>query len=376
MSILNSKPALRWLVPAAAAAAIIGGGAAVGTFSAAAEPSLPARSAAQLLVDLQTARLDGLSGTVVQRADLGLPALPSMGGQGSADLTALISGTHTMRVWYAGPDKARVALLGTLGESDVIRNGTDVWLWNSQQTKATHSKLPATQDRHGSLPEGLPATPQEAADQALAAIDPTTSVTVGRSAKIAGRDAYELVLSPRDKSSLVGQVRVAIDATQHVPLRFKLLAKGADQAAFEVAFTQVNFDRPDSAQFTFNPPAGTAVTEESTPPAKQQQGAEQRAKGWQTVGKGWTTVLVARTPDGAASQDGKAGPAGKQAAPGGKEADQLRGLTDQLPKVSGDWGSGRLVKGKLFSVLLADDGRILAGAVSPERLYEAARNGK
>ncbi|MDT5025912.1 MAG: hypothetical protein QOE61_2338, partial [Micromonosporaceae bacterium] len=98
MSVLNSRPALRWLVPAAAAVAVIGGGLGVGAIAAAADPSLPQRSAAELLVDLQTARLDGLSGTVVQRADLGLPALPSVGGQGSADLTSLIAGTHTLRV--------------------------------------------------------------------------------------------------------------------------------------------------------------------------------------------------------------------------------------------------------------------------------------
>ncbi|MBM0236720.1 hypothetical protein JNW88_05375 [Micromonospora sp. ATA32] len=44
-----------------------------------------------------------------------------------------------------------------------------------------------------------------------------------------------------------------------------------------------------------------------------------------------------------------------------------------MAKVSGDWGSGRLLTGKLFSVLLTDDGRLLAGAVTPERLYQAAR---
>src|ERR1700730_1142010 len=128
MSVLDSRPGRAWLVPAAAAVAVIGGGVAVGALAAAADPSLPPRSAAELLVDLQTARLDGLSGTVVQRAARGLPALPSLGGgQGSSDLTSLVAGTHTLRVWYSGPSKARVALLGTLGESDVITNGTDLW---------------------------------------------------------------------------------------------------------------------------------------------------------------------------------------------------------------------------------------------------------
>jgi outer membrane lipoprotein-sorting protein len=363
MSVLNSRPALRWLVPTTAAVAVIGGGAAIGTFSAAAEPSLPARSAAQLLVDVQTARLDGLSGTVVQRADLGLPNLSGLGGQGSADLTSLVSGTHTLRVWYAGPDQARVALLGTLGESDLIRNGTDLWQWNSQANEATHRTLPAKDGKPEALPKGVPSTPQEAADQALAAINPSTQVTVGRSATIAGRDAYELVLGPRDTTSLVGQVRIAIDAKEHVPLRFEVFAKGTDRAAFEVAFTQVNFDRPDPAQFTFNPPPGAKVTTENDKPAQPPNGTEATGNQPKTVGTGWTTVVVASAPQ--ATGQGKSG-----AQP--NASDQVSGLLNGLPKVSGAWGSGRLLTGKLFTVLLTDDGRLLAGAVSPDRLYEVA----
>lgn len=366
MSVLNTRPALRWLIPTAAAAAVIGGGAAIGTLSAAAEPSLPPRSAAQLLVDLQTARLDGLSGTVMQRADLGLPSLPGVGGQGSSDLTSLVSGRHTLRVWYAGPDQARAAVLGTLGETDVIRNGTDVWVWSSQKNEAAHRTLPATDDKAAPLPGGLPSTPQEAADQALAAIDPSTEVTVGRSARIAGRDAYELILAPRDKASLIGQVRFAIDAEEHVPLRFEIFAKGADQAAFEVAFTQVDFARPDPAQFAFNPPKGAKVTEEPASPGDERPSGRERhgdAAKPTTVGTGWTTVLVARLPQGAARPD---------AADRGR-GDQASALLDGLPKVSGAWGSGRLLSGKLFNALLTDDGRLLVGAVAPERLYEAAR---
>src|SRR4051812_37995427 len=130
VNVFRSRPALRWLVPTAAAVVVIGGGAAAGTIVASADPALPDRSAAQLLVDLQTARPAGLSGTVVETADLGLPALPGMsGGQGGADLTKLITGSNTARVWYAGEDKVRLALLGTLGETDVIRSGSDVWIW-------------------------------------------------------------------------------------------------------------------------------------------------------------------------------------------------------------------------------------------------------
>jgi outer membrane lipoprotein-sorting protein len=368
MPTFTSRPALRWLVPVAAAAAVIGGGAAIGALTAAADPSLPERSAAQLLVDLQTARLDGLSGTVVARADLGLPPLTGLGppgGQnsangGSADLATLASGTHTLRVWYSGPMKARVALLGTLGESDVITNGHDVWIWSSQENKATHRTVTAPAPGELSHPTGT-MTPKQLASLALAAIDPTTKVTTDGSATVAGRDAYELVLAPRDVASRINSIRLAIDAAQHVPLRVQVYARGTDAPVIEVAFTQVSFARPDNAQFTFNPPPGTTVVEGNAPspdahspgaPSTDPSAAGPAGMKTAIVGSGWTTVFVARVPTGSDNP--------------------FAALVKQLPAVSGSWGSGHLLTGKLFSALVTDDGRVLVGAVGPERLYTAA----
>ncbi|HEU4346858.1 MAG TPA: hypothetical protein VFR35_03625 [Actinoplanes sp.] len=385
MSVFRSRPALRWLVPSGAAVLVIGGGAIAGTIVASADPSLPERSAAQLLVDVQNAQVDGLSGTVVQTADLGLPALSGIsGGQGDADLTRLIAGSNTARVWYAGQDKVRLAVLGTLGETDVIRNGSDVWMWRSRDNTATHLTLPAGADeKPKSLPTGVPSTPQEAADAALAAIDPTTSVTTTGAAEVAGRPAYELILAPKDTGSLIGQVRLAIDAEEHIPLRVDVYAKGANDPAVRVAFQQISFAVPDAEQFNFNPPPGAKVTT-STPQDVEREHAEKAGKveagraeaekaekalqrpeteaGPTVVGKGWTSVLVAQLskPDEQPKQDGSA------------ENAQIAGLLESLPKVSGTWGSGRLLSGSLFSALLTDDGRLLVGAVPPEKLYEVA----
>ncbi|WDZ87726.1 LolA family protein [Micromonospora cathayae] len=380
MSVLTSRPALRWVVPAVAAVTVIGGGAALGQFAAEAEPALPPRSAAQLLVDLQTSRLEGLSGTVVQRADLGLPPLVGKLAERRDDLTALVSGTHTMRVWYSGPDKARIAFKDTLGERDVIRNGPDLWVWNSRTNEASHRTLPADAAQRPEEAADLPVTPAEAADRALAAIDPSTEVSVGRSATVAGRDAYELVLKPRAEASLVDQVRIALDAKEHVPLRFELFAAGTDEPTVEVAFTQVDFSRPDADQFTFNPPPGVKM-DEGKPVGERPEGLAGKTDrpgkaddhpDVTTVGEGWATVLVARTGTpgtGTQRPAGEAAPEQGAAEQGAAEAAQLLG---SLPKVSGDWGSGRLFSGKMFSVLLTDDGRVLAGLVAPERLYEVA----
>jgi outer membrane lipoprotein-sorting protein len=356
MRILTKFPALRWAVPAVAAAAVIGGGAAVGTLTAAADPNLPPRSAAQLLVDLQTARLDGLSGTVVQQADLGLPSL-AIGGGASSDLSSLLAGKNTLRVWYAGPDQARIALLGRNGESDIILNKRDLWLWSSQDNSYSHQRFPGTEDAaEAAAPHGLGLTPQQAADAALAAIDPSTVVSTAGSASVAGRDAYELVLAPRDSASLIGQIRLAIDAEEHVPLRVQVYPKGGSNPAVEVAFTQINFERPDAEQFAFTPPPG--AKEQKLDLDGLARTPLPRLSGGKTIGSGWTTVVVAGAPGGPAGQ------------PGGPN--EIAGMLQILPEVSGSWGSGRLLSGKLFSVLLTEDGRVLAGLVSPERLYQVA----
>ncbi|MEV4620267.1 hypothetical protein AB0J74_16365 [Asanoa sp. NPDC049573] len=362
MSVLTKRPVLRWLVPAAAAVAVIGGGAAVATVAGAADPTLPDRSAAQLLVDLQTARLDGISGTVVQRADLGLPPILNMAGMlGDDNLVSLVSGQHTLRVWYAGPDKARISLVGTNAQTDLIRNGTDAWVWSSKAKQATHATVKEGSGDHGAPPAGFPATPQEAADLALKAIDPSTQVSVGRSTKIAGRDAYELNLTPRDHESLVGQISVAIDATEHVPLRFRVYPTASDKPAFEAAFTMVSFARPDDAQFAFNPPAGTKVTEGNQMLKDLEKSQPERAGKPPVsaeptiIGKGWTTVVMAKLDQGT-----------------DKAPAEISGLLGSLPEVSGGWGSGHLFSSRLVTGLLTDDGRVFIGAVSPEKLYEIA----
>ena len=401
MAVRLSRPALRWLVPVSVAALAVGGGAATRAISASADASLPERSAAQLLVDVQQARLDAVSGTVVARADLGLPKLPEIGGQGSANLSALVAGSHTLRVWYAGPDKARVALLGTLGESDIIANGRDLWIWSSDTKSASHRTLPADAMREHPVtppkgvpidPSGLPKTPQEAADRALAALDPSTKVSTDGTATVAGRPAYELVLSPRDTTSLVSGVRIAIDGKRHVPLRVQVFARGHADPAAEIGFTQVSFARPDAAQFRFTPPPGTKITEDPgtgsgtapgtpRPPAADGGTARPGSQGAEPVvlGTGWTTVVAAQQP---ADLSATPGTAPRRSPEGGATTQppalggQLDAVLGALPRVSGSWGSGRLLSSRLFSVLITDDGRVLAGAVSPSRLYAAADDPK
>jgi outer membrane lipoprotein-sorting protein len=357
MSVLSRHPMLRWVLPVLAAVVLAAGGSAVGSITAAARSGLPHRTAAQLLVDVQRARLDGLSGTIVQNSDLGLPALPGVGGTGSSDLTSLVSGSHTLRLWYAGPDRFRVALLGSLGESDVVRDGKDLWTWSSKGRSAEHRVVPVE-----SAPQGLesvsPVTPQRAAETALRAISPTTEVTTDGTAVVAGRSAYELVLHPRAHASLVGSVSIAIDGRSHVPTRVQVFARNGSKPAFEVGFTSFDPTRPPASVFRFNPPPGTKVTESSSTGVPHRSHTPGNGPKPTVVGSAWTSVVVARVPHAA------------RAVP-----PSLRRVLQTLPTVSGTWGSGHVLSGTLFSAVLTDDGRVAVGAVRPQRLYAALDHG-
>lgn len=381
---------LRWALPAGVAAAI-----AVASFtssvatSAAAEPNLPARTAAQLLVDLETANPTGFSGTIVETAKLGLPQLPDIGGSGgdsSLSLANLVTGAHTVRVWYGGHDKQRLALLGQLSESDIIHNGKDLWSYSSTDRHVTHTTVnPA--DAKGLSERNLTGmTPQAAADAALKAIDPTTTVQVDRTARVAGRSAYQLLLAPKDSRSLIGSVRIAIDAHTSVPLRVQVFARDATSPAIQVGFTDVSFKTPNASVFNFVPPAGSTVTQGSplSGPARMGGGdMPQRIKdgasapggakantpagtpagttadnGPKLLGKGWTAVLELQDQ----------GLAAGSANPGSN-------LSAILDKIATPTQGGRLVTSSLFTVFIADDGHVYVGPVSADAIRQVAATG-
>jgi outer membrane lipoprotein-sorting protein len=357
MRIFASKPALRVLAPLAVVFVVAGAGLVATTASA--EKKLPTRSPQELLVDLQQARTDGLSGTVVERADLGIPAIPGATGQDDPELTSLVSGTHTLRVRYSAPDKARLAVLGTYSEYDIIRNGKDVWTWSSRENAATHRTLTADQaEQPGSTPSGTPTTPEQAANRVLQALEPTTTVTSDSAVEVAGRPAYELALDPNDSNSLISQVRLAIDGETKMPLRVQVF--GTDnKIVFEVAYTSVDFTRPDDSEFLFNPPPGAKVTEippsDQTPGAQDRKQAEEAQRASTVVGTGWTAVAVTKVGDQSSRQNDQ----------------QLKEFLSRLQPVQGSWGSGRLLAGTAFSAVWTDDGRLAVGAVRPDLIYQA-----
>jgi outer membrane lipoprotein-sorting protein len=380
----------RWAVPAGAVAVVAAVAAASMATAAAASPALPARSPAQLLSALAShaATPPQMSGTVVESASLGIPQLP--GQQDPSSPMSMLAGSHTIRLWFSDPAHFRLALPVPLGETDVIRNGGTGWIWRSSSNSVQKIMLPARPagvhaspaTGAGSMP--TPLTPQQAARRLLTAVGPTTSVTSGPTTTVAGQDAYQLVVAPKDSRSLIGRVVVEIDA-QHpgVVLGVQLFARGAASPAFQTGFTSITFAAPPASTFAFTPPNGASV-HTVTPghragPLPAQRPAVPEAK---VVGKGWLAVAVLPASVLSAVEHGNAAGAlgqAAQSAAGGPgsggnvdPAGVLAALLRSAKPVSGAWGSGKLVTTSLVSILITNNGHVLIGAVAPSVLYGAA----
>lgn len=360
-----------WSVPAATAGIVVVAGVLSQTTALGeSRTPLPQRSAAELLAAVQRSPATALSGTFVETSRLGLPDLPGSGGSSAAlSLQNLATGSHAARVWVDGPERQRIALLGQLEESNVVHDGRDVWTYSSRTRTATHDILPAEPASAAQEQKAAPLTPEAAASKALAALDPTTVVTVGDTSAVAGRPVYTLRLEPRDTSSTVRAVVIAVDSQTSVPLRVQVFGAG-DAPALETGFTDVSFAKPDASVFRFTPPAGVPVTtrEHSAQagPARTHSATPTDA-GLQVVGKGWTSVVVAPLPAGAVPSS-----AAPSAGASGEEGPvSTSKLLDQLSVRQPD--GSRLVRTALVNVLLTTDGRIVAGAVTPEVLNSAAR---
>jgi outer membrane lipoprotein-sorting protein len=406
-----SRRFTRW-IPAIAAPIVIGVGVVLVPMQANAAVDLPDLTPAELLEFAASSEVEALSGTIEQTSELGLPDLSglsgAMGGGGAGgdgdgdgpsdgeasasatdldDLISLATGTHTARVYVDGDD-ARMQVLDRLAERDVYVSDDGAWVYDSREQAATHVTVDEAsfdaleqelEAAHGADAEaradelreqyeaeaGEPMpTPEELLDRALAKLDETTEVSVGTDARVAGREVYELVLEPRDAETLVGEVTVAIDGETGAALAASVTARGAEEPAFSVAFTDVSFEAPDASVFDFTPPEGTEVTEHVvTAPtlaeleqrkAEAEAGATGEGMPQPVVhGEGWTTVVELPAGEGAAA---------------GLDPEASAMLDALTQRVDG----GRVLSTSLLNVLLTEDGRVLAGAVTVEHLVDVA----
>lgn len=405
----------RWAVPVAVGAVVVAGFAAQPLLADAGSTGLPDLTAQQLVAKVLQAKPVPMSGTVVYTARLGLPDVSALGAVAGtvspADPINLLSGSSTLRMWTDGSGRSRVSLLGATSEYSVVHDTTQAWTYSSKNNAVTHyalsaadaAKLKAEQQKHDATPvpsaSDLP-TPAQAADQALSQAEQYSTVTLDSQTTVAGRGAYQLVVTPKTSGTLVAHVVVTVDAATFTPLRTQVWStQSTTSPALEVGFTDVSFSTPSSAVLSFSAPPGAKVTEKTIalPPHQDAMPTPSPTAGGlpdgvTLSGSGWASVVQVRGVDVSALLSGNAAAAGAAARSlphpptaqgqdvvgqlmGGDGSDHrgssldagalYTGLTKAVP-------GGRLLSSALVSVLILDDGRVLAGAVPGSTLQALA----
>ena len=358
------------VIASTAVAGVVVAGVAIAAPMSAAAVNLPPKTAQQVLALIaKSESLKGVSGTVQEQSNLGLPQLPTTGA-GSGSQTAqgldLLTGTHTFRVFAAGRTDRRIQVLDADDERDLVQHGTSIWTYDYNKRAATHVtvdaaalKKAAAEHRSAAAPSGV-TTPDQAASLLLSKLKPSSTVTTSpHYVSVAGRDAYVLTVTPKTTATTVGSITLAIDATTGLPLQFQVFARGTTAPAVQIGYTSVSYSTPAASLLSWTPPKGTSVKSTTVPKAGALARAKAAAGQHRSIpaadrptvsGTGWSSIIEVPAADVPASLT--------------SSPLYLRAST----AVTG----GRSITSALVNVLVTTDGRVLAGSVPLSALQAAA----
>lgn len=321
------------------------------------DPNLPPIEPERLVESVMTADEPAMSGTVEVDNNLGMPTIPGMG-----DASELLSdGTSSIRVWSDGEGRHRMSVPSERGETTIVNDGESKWTWNSSTREVTKSS--GNRAEHRRPHHATPDDPAKAARQIVSQLRRSSTVAVDGTAEVAGRDAYELVLTPKPtESTVLREVRIAVDAQERMPLALTVNTHGSDDPALRTAFSDLDLSRPEHRLFQFSPPRGAEVTERPDRPDHDRKRHHGESR---VVGDGWDSVLVTRLPENKASARDGAG-----------QGDPASIAEQVGERVSGPWGEGWIVRTNAGSALLTSDGRLAVGAVPQQVLTSAIGHGR
>jgi len=362
---------------------------------------LPDLSPQQVMVLMQGADVTEFSGTIVKSSNMGLPTLEfsSMMSEDSiaqmeekmpaemADFVPaviesntltqaieLISGSHTIRVYVSGQDKLRAQILDPMSQRDLIVNGNEFWVYDAKMATALTGTVdieadPAKQaeaeqkvlDYADSIALDL-SSPEAIADYLVSMVDETSQIEVGRDHSVAGRSAYQLIISPDSPNSLVASAAVSVDSETGMPLKVEIFSTAQVEAAMTVGFESISFGSVDQGLFSFTPPAGTSVETFDADELMATLDGYEKPEGYvsdyevpaepEVLGSDWDSVVHLAALPADIPQD--------------LMATEL--FADMLTQVPG----GKVFSTPLVNVLLTDSGEVYMGAVTIDYLLSLA----
>lgn len=411
----------KWIPAVVAPATVVALSIAV-PMQANAEIDLPDKTASEILQMMNTEPDMSFSGRVTKVSNLGLPPIGNMPDVSESmveemeenmpegmeefiprvtessvvtDLLEIISGTHEARIYVDGPDKLKVQILDPMSERSITVNGDTVWFYDDDKLAAQYMTVDVAEleakaeefenensaeieQKIAELPFDIN-NPAEVADYVLAEASEYSDITVGVDQNVAGRAAYELIATPLAAETTVDYVSVAVDAETGMALNVKIMAKGQVEPAMEIGFTSIDYSTPDASIFEFNPSSDVTVTEMEMPEEFTIDGETYTKEELQAE-------LESKKPTEAEYEELKAQYEAMENKPvvyeNGWASVVEMTLTDEMPVEMFDSelfsgmteqvDGGQVISTSLVNVLITDDGRVLAGAVTTAYLLEIA----
>src|SRR5436190_1885347 len=182
--------------------------------------------------------------------------------------SALISGASG-RLWLTNDGRGRIELQSDAGDTQVLWDSSKLTVYDSSSNAAYEVALPAS----ASQGSGTHAAPTlDEISNAIAQLEQHANVTDAVPGIVANQGAYTVSVSPKENGGLFGDAELAWAASNGVPLRVAVTAKGDSTPVLELKVTDISFGSVDPADVSITPPAGAKIVE-LTPPSSSPSGA-------------------------------------------------------------------------------------------------------
>jgi hypothetical protein len=165
------------------------------------------------------------------------------------------------RLWATNDGHGRIELQSDSGDVQIVWSPTEISVYDASSNSVYKAALPA--DTGTSTGQGMPPTVADITDF-LTKLAQHWDVNGPDPTNIAGQAAYATSLSPKHDGGLLGNVRIAWDAVQGVPLDAAIYAQGNSSPALELKATDISYGPVASSDVDVAPPAGAKVTDLGT----------------------------------------------------------------------------------------------------------------
>lgn len=223
---------------------------------------LPTVTAPELLAAM--AEADGpeaVSGDVAWRNGL-FGDLAAASGMDHVPAQSPLTSSGSGRIWVSDTG-VRVESQGGGGDQVVVVNSGRRTAWVYDAAEDTAKKVTVTGEAPAETaspaPDAAMLTP-DAIALFLQQVSRLAAVEVAGQTVVAGRQAYQLRMTPAADDTALGSVEAAVDGETMLPLQLDVYARGGVEPVLRYGFTSVSYEAIDPDLFTFQPPAGTRVT--------------------------------------------------------------------------------------------------------------------